>query len=101
MAVVKREAKMSPDENFEQTKIFDLTQTIWRLDSARRTASHSDKVTLLILAIVPRSLWPALIPNVGVGLREHTHTHYTDKLDEGEAQEHTTQNVLLICKVQR
>lgn len=65
---------MSPDEKISQTEIFDLAVRIWRPDSARRTASQSDKVTLLILAMAPRGLWPALIPNVGVGMREHAHT---------------------------
>ena len=62
------------DENFLQTEILDLTRRIWRPDSARRTTSQSEKITLLTLAMAPRSFLLALIPIVGVGLREHAHT---------------------------
>ena len=36
-----------------------------------------------------------------IGVETHAHTHYTDKLGDEEAQEHTMQNVLPMCKVQR
>ena len=59
-------------------------------------ASQSDKVTLLILAVVPRSLWPALIPNVGVGLREHAHTLHRQASQKRSSRAHNAECIATV-----
>lgn len=76
------EAETSSDEFFLQIEIFNLAQRIWFSDSVRQTASQFEKVTLLILAMAPRSFTPDLIPFVGVGLQEHARTLHRQAWEE-------------------
>ena len=85
---------MSPDENLSRPRSLILPEEYGALTVHVKRRLNMRKSPLLILAMAPRSVLPALIPIVGVGLREHAHTLHR-QAREVEAQEHAMQIVLL------
>ncbi|RYA47093.1 hypothetical protein DD606_23820 [Enterobacter cloacae complex sp. GF14B] len=85
---------MSPNQNSEQTKLFELTQNICRPANARQSSLKSEKVSRRVLeqlATKPGRTQPALIPIVGIRVAEK-HTQLGE--DEGSSR-HTIESMLL------
>ena len=77
---------MSPNQNSENTKLYELTSSISRPANACQTSSKSEEMKPWVLATLLWKRKPALIPIVGIRVREST-----QKLGEEEAQAHNTE----------
>ena len=77
---------MSPNQKSENTKLFELSPSNSRPANARQTSSKSEEMKRWVLATLLWKKKPALIPIVGIRVREST-----QKLGEEEAQAHNTE----------
>ena len=57
---------MTSDQNFEKTKLFEISRIYRAPISAYEISSQSEEMKHGVLAMLARKLSPALIPNVGV-----------------------------------
>ena len=71
---------MSPNQNSENTKSYGLTQSNSRPANACETLSKSEEMKRWVRATLLWKIKPALIPIVGIRVREST-----QKLEEEEA----------------
>ena len=86
LAVAETEAEMSPNQKSENTKLFELSPSISRPANACQASSKPKEMKRWVLATLLWKRKPALIPIVGIRVREST-----QKLGEEEAQAHNTE----------
>ena len=77
---------MSPNKKSENIEPFGLTPSISGPANACQTSSKSEEMKRWVLATLLWKRKPALIPIVGIRVRESTH-----KLGKEEAQAHNTE----------
>ena len=77
---------MSPNQKSESTEPFGLTPRNIRPANACQSSSKSEEMKRWVLATLLWKRKPALIPIVGIRVRENT-----QKLGEEEAQAHNTE----------
>ena len=77
---------MSPNKKSENIELFELTPSNSRPANACQTSSKSEEMKRWVLATLLWKRKPALIPIVGIRVREST-----QKLGEEEAQAHNTE----------
>ena len=76
---------MSPNQKSKNIKLYELSPSISRHANACQTLSKSEEMKRWVLVTLLWKRNPALIPIVGIRVREST-----QKLGEEEAQAHNT-----------
>ena len=77
---------MSPNKKYENTKLYELSLSISRPANACQTSSKLEEMKRWVLATLLSKRKPALIPIVGIRVRESTQNR-----GEEEAQAHNTE----------